>query len=267
MKKIFFLLIFLITVVGKSQEMTVFYKEERKSDYYQLRTYVFEKGMSKQDLELIRDKAKDHSDQLANYGYASVLRIDHEKSIYYPLERQFNDTINSAVSYGKDGKQTFISRETSEKEYKIVYINQEAKQKSSVEYAYGKEYLIDEELHSLEWKYTNETKTMFGYLCKKALVFTIEKQQYTSYSYGNYRVKGRKPVEVWYTEEIKSSFGPLGYWGLPGLIVKVVEEDATIVLDKILYTLDDFEVKPPTHGEKNTREGLEEIPALLFHEH
>ncbi|WP_299899613.1 GLPGLI family protein [uncultured Aquimarina sp.] len=267
MKKILFLSIFLIAIGGKSQEMTVFYKEERKSDYYQLRTYVFEKRMSKQDLQLINDKAKDHSDELVNYGYASVLRIDHEKSIYYPLERQFNDTINSTVSYGKDGKQTFISRETSEKEYKIVYINQDTKQKSSIEYAYGKEYLIDEELVDLEWKFTNQTKIISGFLCKKALVFKREKQQYTSYSYGNYRVKGRKPVEVWYTEEIKSSFGPLGYWGLPGLIIKVIEEDATIFLDKILYTLDDFEVKPPTQGEKITREGLEEIPALLFHEH
>ncbi|GAA0729131.1 hypothetical protein GCM10009430_38940 [Aquimarina litoralis] len=267
MKKVFFLSIILITIGGKSQEMTVFYKEQRRADYYQLRSFVFERGMDKQDLDLIKDKAKDHREELSHYGYTSVLRIDHKKSIYYPLERQFNDTINSIVSYGKDGEQTFISRETSEKKYKIVYINEDTKQKSSVEYAYGKEYLIDEELDDLEWKFTNQTKMISGYLCKKALVFKREKKEYTGYGYGNYQIKGRKPVEVWYAEEIGSSFGPLGYWGLPGLVVKVVEEDATIILDKILYTLDDFEVKPPTHGEKITREGLEEIPALLFHEH
>ncbi|MBW1295933.1 GLPGLI family protein [Aquimarina litoralis] len=264
MKKILFLLPLFITIAGYSQELTVFYKEQRKADYYKLRSYVFEKGMDKQDLDLIKDKAKDHSEELEKYGYASVLRIDDKKSIYYPLKKQFNDTINSTVSYGKDGKQTFISRETSEKEYKIVYIDQNKKQKTSVEYAYGKEYLIDEELDILGWEITKQTKTMFGYLCKKALVFKKEKEQFISYGYGNYRRKGMRPVEVWYTEEINSSFGPLGYWGLPGLVVKVVEEDATVVLDRILYTLDGFEVKPPTQGEKITREGLEEMPALLF---
>ena len=93
MKKTLYLLTFLIAVVGKSQEMTVFYKEKRKADYYKLRSHVFKKRLDQQDLDLIKDKAKEHSDELEKYEYASVLRIDDTKSIYYPLEKQFNDTI------------------------------------------------------------------------------------------------------------------------------------------------------------------------------
>ncbi|MBQ4804230.1 GLPGLI family protein [Aquimarina sp. MMG015] len=268
MKITLLLSIFLFMCVRNyAQEFTVFYNEVRKANYRQLRSSMLDIiPRTEDDMSLIRDKAKDHSNELKRYEYNSVLRIDGSKSIYYPIERQYNDTINNSVTYGKGGKRVFISRETSEKEYKVVYINKRKKKKSSVEYAYGKEYLIEEKLSKLNWKKTNETKKMFGYTCKKALLFKSLKKEFTG-SYGVYTTKNQKPVEVWYTEDIDSSFGPAGYWGLPGLIVKVVEDDAVIVIDRILYTLDGFKVKPPNTGEKITREELEDIPMLLFNEH
>ncbi|WP_378184048.1 GLPGLI family protein [Aquimarina sp. SS2-1] len=266
MKKRYLLVTFMCFSMTNAQEMSVFYKEERKADYHQLRSYVFAKTTKEEDLALIKDKARDHSKELAKYEYQSALRISNNKSIYYPLERQYNDTINSSVMYGNGGKQIFISRETAEKEYKIVYIDLKSNQKSSVEYAYGKEYLIEEELSKESWEITNETKTMFGYRCKKALLHKQEEVHFTGV-YGEYLTKNKKPIVIWYTEEISSKFGPSGYWGLPGLIVKVVEDDAVISLDKVLFSLDGFEVKPPETGEKITREGLEDIPMLMFNKH
>jgi len=266
MKVTLLILAVLCSPLVRAQEITVFYKEKRKADFHQLRSYVWKRRVSDEELALIEEKAKDHTEDLSSYTYTSVLRIDKNKAIHYPQIEITNDTIDSSVTYGKGG-QVFISRETSQKDYAIVYMNIDTNKKVSTEFTYGKDYLVSEKLADIAWKITNETKTISGYTCKKALLFKNRKKQFISNSYGGYMAKNKERVEVWYTEEIASPFGPTGYWGLPGLIVAVAEDDVRIVLDKIKYTLDGYEVKPPKKGEKATREEIENIPMLLFNEH
>ena len=242
------LILAVFSYVIHAQEFTVFYKENKKAKYHQLVSSA-RHGSTKEELAMIHD-AINHGLELRKYQYESVLRIKDHKSLYYPLEKVTNDTINSHVVYG-EGKHTFINRETSEKEYKIVYMDQSIGEKSSVEYAYGKEYLIEKEPLDVKWELTNERKNMYGYSCKKALLSAE---------------LGKGIVEVWYTDEVDVSIGPAGYWGLPGLIVQVIEEYAIINFDRILYSLDGFEIKPPLIGEKITRDQLEDIPMLLFNE-
>ncbi len=260
MRTFIILCFLLITTWGvKSQEITVFYKEKRKANYHKLRSYEGEYGKTKEDIELIKEKAKTHEKELSEYRYTSVLRIEGVRSLYYPQENIYNDTINSRVTYGVDQQTNFISRETSEKEYKIVYMDLDTKTKISTEYTYGKEYLIEEDIPPIHWKITDQTQKMFGYDCKKAILQPRDDQE------GGFC--SRNPLEVWYTETIKTASGPLGYWGLPGLIVMVKDHKKHIVLDKVLFDTQGIVVQPPTQGEKITRVALEEIPILLFNEH
>jgi GLPGLI family protein len=57
------------------------------------------------------------------------------------------------------------------------------------------------------WVLTNEKKSLLGYLCKSATL----------------TFRGRK-YRAWYTEEIPKNDGPYIFHGLPGLILKITDE-------------------------------------------
>lgn len=61
--------------------------------------------------------------------------------------------------------------------------------------------------NKIDWKLINESKTVSGYACKKAIT-----------KYGN------KNIIAWYTDEIPFQEGPYTFKGLPGLIVSLEDE-------------------------------------------
>lgn len=87
---------------------------------------------------------------------------------------------------------------------------------------FGKEYLVD--LSQTDWRISKETEVINGYHCNKAEAIR------TSYNKG-------KPIKTkvvaWYANEIPVNFGPVGYSGLPGLIVKLDIKDRSFVLQEI----------------------------------
>ena len=115
--------------------------------------------------------------------------------------------------------------------------------------AYGELFLVDYPRNV--WKLLNETKKIGNYTCYKAT--TIKK------------TKGRKglietPVEVWYTPEISIPFGPLGYNGLPGLIVELSMLNFKYYVSSIeLNSENEMIIKKPSQGKKITKEQFEEI--------
>ena len=102
-----------------------------------------------------------------------------------------------------------------------------------------------------EWQLSNETKKIGAYTCYKATTMKI--------------VNGRKgiiktPVEVWYTPEIVIPFGPLGYNGLPGLIMELSMYNYKYYVSKIdLNTEKEVAIKKPTKGKKVTEAEFKEI--------
>lgn len=69
-------------------------------------------------------------------------------------------------------------------------------------------FLYEEEEPATDWKLSNDTLTVAGYLCKKANG-TLYGRDYT----------------VWYAQDIPSQFGPWKLKGLPGLILKATSDD------------------------------------------
>ncbi|SNQ42729.1 GLPGLI family protein [Cellulophaga lytica] len=63
---------------------------------------------------------------------------------------------------------------------------------------------------NLLWKITDTTKVILGYTCYKA---TLLKK--------NERTKEYNTIEAWFSKEIPYYFGPLGFNGLPGLILEL----------------------------------------------
>ncbi|WP_378184050.1 GLPGLI family protein [Aquimarina sp. SS2-1] len=282
-----FIVLMLFTFSAKSQEFTVFYKEKRKPAQVSTREeapdmdlfdkYAVEIAMikaainadkDKDSIEYNRKRIQEIADKMSAdskkikrkpleipaYDYITVLKIDKEKSLYYPQEKVGNDTVSETRTNkkGREFKRERIHFNNSE----IIFLDMSEKRKVSLLKVYefdqrDREFLIDEELEDLEWILTEETKQIDQYLCYKAVLKNIDKK-----------------IEAWYTKDIKASHGPKGYYGLPGLILELTEGKKTVRFHKIhLAPEEGFEVRPPTEGEKITRQELEDLPAKLFNQY
>jgi GLPGLI family protein len=89
-----------------------------------------------------------------------------------------------------------------------------------------------------DWKLSNETKLIAGYECKRAdCVLIIDE--------GDESLISKYPVTAWYSPEIKSSFGPKYFGGLPGLILEVSQNLVTFGATKVESFTDKFPVQIP----------------------
>ena len=104
-----------------------------------------------------------------------------------------------------------------------------------------KDYLIEDSIHSIKWKLADETKTILGFNCRKALGKT----------------ERGSDVEAWYTEEIPIASGPDIFSSLPGMIlmVDINKGEFVYTATELKKTVDKKELKVPSKGKKlNTTE-------------
>jgi len=107
-------------------------------------------------------------------------------------------------------------------------------------------FLISNKLFS-NWEITKETKNIAGLLCYKATR--------TCKSCPN-----KENESVWFTPDIPVSFGPLGYGGLPGLVVEFEKGLLlTIRLETIEYTDKEIYIDKPSKGKEITLEEYTKI--------
>ena len=131
----------------------------------------------------------------------------------------------------------------------IYYTNQKNKENIKQTNAYGELFLVEYPMQ--EWELVNETKKIGEYTCYKATTIKT--------------VKGRKgiintPIEAWYTPEIAIPFGPLGYYGLPGLIIELSMYNYKYCVSKTELNSDkEINIKKPTQGKIVTNVEFEEI--------
>lgn len=103
------------------------------------------------------------------------------------------------------------------------------------------DYLID--LNPVQWNLENKQKTINGYKCYKAVG-----EEKTSNN-GN---EVTTQVVAWYAPDIPFNFGPIGYNGLPGLIVSLSTRGEHYFLEDIQLSKDKKEIDEPTKGERMT---------------
>lgn len=152
------------------------------------------------------------------------------------------------------------------------YLN--SKDKSSIVEGdvFGKEFLITEKLESFNWKLLDETKKIGNYSCFKAEVIIPvsekQKQEYAEFlkqeekksSLFKMEEPKDKVVVAWYTPEIPVSFGPDNYWGLPGLILEINEEEKIILCSKVtLNNKATTKIKQPNVGKKVSQKEFDKI--------
>ncbi len=129
---------------------------------------------------------------------------------------------------------------------------------------FEKDFLIVDSLKPINWKLSEETKTIAKFVCKKATTMITPQQMNMRFGGGRNRnttdtAAPAKPKEeelvVWYTESIPVSIGPDTYAGLPGAILEVNSGNGGNVITALEYTAKYAakELKQPTKGDKMNR--------------
>lgn len=117
--------------------------------------------------------------------------------------------------------------------------------------AFGKNYLVEDSIQ-LDWTITAESKQIGNFTVYKAESF-----KETVNSKGKFRF----PVTAWFAPEIPFSFGPIGYGGLPGLILELeVSSNFPVryVADKLKFSENTLKISSPK-GELITNAELQEL--------
>lgn len=143
-----------------------------------------------------------------------VLQFTNTESIFYNIPRMESDGYRSNSRYvvksGASG---------------IFYKNLKTKEKLNLVNLIGKNFLIKSELKKDRWILTKETKKIDKYVCYKA---------YNNLT--NPQIPDKSVIiTAWYTIDIPFPFGPLGYDGLPGVVLELNFLDYAFVAKKISF--------------------------------
>jgi GLPGLI family protein len=172
-------------------------------------------------------------------------------------EASANGGFSVSVSFSGEGKK---------------YLNLKDKKSIAEDEIFGKEFLIVDPLEKPDWKLLNETKKIGEYNCFKAELFIQvtekQKEEYKEFlkkeetkpSLFKMKEPKDKTIVAWYTPEIPVSFGPNNYWGLPGLILEINEDETIILCSKVtLSNKEKTKIKVPNTGEKVSQNKFDEI--------
>jgi GLPGLI family protein len=180
---------------------------------------LFENMNSAMQNEFINDKESE------NY----YLLFDKRSSVFkFDGGLTLSNNTKSEILYYKDIDSTFTLRPQNDPDF-------------------GK--IIIKENREVKWILTGETKLIDSYKCFKATSSYIK-------DLGNDK-KTTFPIIAWYCPEIPISFGPLGYGGLPGLILELQERIITYGAKTINFNLKNFKsAEKPLDGKRISLEEL-----------
>uniref|UniRef100_UPI00404A22B6 GLPGLI family protein n=1 Tax=Flavobacterium sp. TaxID=239 RepID=UPI00404A22B6 len=152
----------------------------------------------------------------------------------------FNDTI--AIFYSED-----ILEKNEEFKYKLARIYCRCdnpifynKKEDKVYYNFSElpfleeQYTVYENL-TKQWVLTNETKKIDQYTCYKATAVVEEFRGNDGSDFKN--------ITAWYCPELPYAYGPIGYGGLPGLILELQREELYYAMESIKIKSSELPIK------------------------
>lgn len=123
-----------------------------------------------------------------------------------------------------------------------LYKNINNNQSFRTQDAFGKSFLIKDELKKYDWKISKESKEILGYEVRKAEAV----------------IDSTTNVVAWYAPKLPYKNGPDDFHGLPGLILEEINTYGEEI-EKLIFTAlniqvdkDQNPIKAPTKGEKMT---------------
>jgi len=117
----------------------------------------------------------------------------------------------------------------------------------------GKIYNVISDIDSLDWDITDEQQKILNFMCYKANVSIPYTNRNNQQAYKN--------IIAWFAPEIPSTFGPIHYNGLPGLILMLeINEKVTLYASEISLNLTEgISLPKPEEGKYISEKEFEEI--------
>jgi GLPGLI family protein len=188
-----------------------------------------------------------------------VLSFDKNSSIYVEEEKLEENRGNDMIAQRLGMMKMMLNQGNNGKLYKdgksSTYKNQAD--------LYGKLFLIEDTLQTIDWKITDEIKTIGKYTCFKATSILKNRGLPTNLRPGERVDDNQKEprkvdemivVTAWFTLDIPVPQGPGMYYGLPGLILEVNAGNTTILCSKIELYKEPQSIHPPKKGKKINQE-------------
>jgi len=201
--------------------------------------YEITKNKSNDDTSLGNDAATQNAIKLINEA------IEIAETFKYTLKFNITESVfEKNNSMENDAQSIYLQTIAKALVGHGVYYQNKVKNENihQVEISGGKFLITD--CFFTEWKITKETKKIGEYQCFKAIKKCAD---------------CNTAEEVWFTPEITMPYGPLGYSGLPGLILEVKKKLLTLRLTSIDFKDRDMVIDKPIKGKVVTKEEFKEI--------
>lgn len=122
-----------------------------------------------------------------------------------------------------------------------IYMDMDTKTSISQENILDRTFLIKETVKTYDWDITTEYKEIINKKCTKATL------------------KENPTIVAWFTSEIPVSFGPMGYYGLPGLILQLETPSKKYIIQEISVSKENISIKAPDKGKEISREDFDAL--------
>jgi len=160
--------------------------------------------------------------------------IEIAETFTYTLKFNENESVFSKnISMGNEAQSSYLIPIAEALVGKGIYYQNKVKNENIHQVKSSIGLFLIKDSFLTDWEITNETKKIGKYNCYKA----IKKCNSCDTA-----------EEVWFTPEIAVPFGPLGYSGLPGLILEVKKKIITLRLTSIDFKPKNIVIKKPTKG-------------------
>ncbi|MFC3196789.1 GLPGLI family protein [Parapedobacter deserti] len=172
-------------------------------------------------MEQAYEQYKKTNPQFKSFKYNLV--FDRDRTRFWPHGDREN---SSAGFFGNDPSIDIGS---------IIFTDFAAGQQVSQKSVYEETYLITDSIRHIQWRFTNETREIAGYLCRRANALILDSVY----------------VVAFYTDQIPLSGGPESFAGLPGMILGVAlpYENITYFATKVEdRPVSAKELDPPKRG-------------------
>jgi GLPGLI family protein len=149
----------------------------------------------------------------------STLLIKENNALYYENIELSSDLVNN--------RSFEIRRIISNEGYQSIKYNTNTQKVIKHKFTLGTNFCINSNFADYIWAITSETKMIDKYKCYKA---TLKKQVLSKD--GGTLVK---EVTAYFAPELPFSLGPLGYCGLPGLILELIDSSKNVRMVSLSY--------------------------------
>lgn len=105
-------------------------------------------------------------------------------------------------------------------------------------YFLGKSWLLEEKIDDIEWEIHDETKEINGYQCQKATAII------------NLNDIKKGEITAWFAPEIPFQYGPMGFAGLPGLILGLEIRHYYLYANTVKLSKERKTIELPARGER-----------------